>query len=469
MNFASIQYLTFFCCVFFTYWHLSRKYQNILLLLASWFFYACWDWRFLSLILVSTLIDFVVGKQIHGSNIRSIRRAWLGLSVLVNLSILFYFKYADFFVGSFIELCNTLGFYPSQPTLDIILPVGISFYTFQSLSYSFDIYKKELKPSHSLLDFATFVAFFPQLVAGPIVRAKEFVHQLSTDRQFNGDDFQRGLKRFLLGLFKKAFIADTLAIYLVDPVFAAPEQYSSATLWLAMFGYAVQIYADFSGYTNMAIGSALMLGFSLPENFNFPYLATNISDFWRRWHMTMSRFFRDYVYIALGGNQKGEARTYVNQLTTTMVSGLWHGAAWTFVAWGGIHGILTSSLQFKNRHFKFKMPKIWVVTLAAWAFTQLLVCLAWVLFRANDFDHARVYLQRLFSNESGDSIVMTVLILCAFLSFGVDHLYGWLKERGVLHRYEIPSLVKGGAYALIIIFMFHSIPKEATPFIYFQF
>ncbi|MFH1699596.1 MAG: MBOAT family O-acyltransferase, partial [Candidatus Zixiibacteriota bacterium] len=286
MNFATAAYFIFFSIVFIVYWHLGRKAQNIFLLIASYIFYAAWDWRFLGLIIISTLTDYISGHIIHKSNSIRHRKTVLIISLIINLGLLGYFKYFNFFADSFIVLANTVGWNVTWTAANIILPVGISFYTFQSISYTVDIYRRQLEPNNSLIDFAAFVAFFPQLVAGPIVRAKEFVFQLEAKRVFNANDFEAGLRRFLFGFFKKAFIADTLAMHLVEPAFANPTEYSGATLWLALIGWTFQIYADFSGYSSMAIGSARMLGFKIPENFNFPYLSWNISQYWQRWHKT---------------------------------------------------------------------------------------------------------------------------------------------------------------------------------------
>ncbi|MFC2088226.1 MBOAT family O-acyltransferase [Calditrichota bacterium] len=473
MNFVTVQYLVFVIIVFFIYWHLNRKYQNIFLLIASYYFYACWDWRFLSLIIISTITDFISGQKIFQAKNQKLKRFWLIFSLVVNLGVLGYFKYFNFFADSLITLAQSIGWNLSQTTLHIILPVGISFYTFQTLSYSIDIFRGKLKPTNSIIDFGAFVAFFPQLVAGPIVRAREFIFQLEKKRVFTSDDFQYGLRRFLLGFFKKAFIADTIAVHLVDPVFANPGNYSSITLWIAIIGYSIQIYADFSGYSNMAIGTAKILGFNIPENFNFPYLAKNISDFWRRWHMTMSRFFRDYVYIGLGGNRGTILRTNVNLIITTLISGLWHGAGWTFVIWGGLHGLYTAIYQTFNRwkiknisqniHFGF------LGSLIGWFFTQSAVLFAWILFRAQDFSSSWIYLKGLFNSTGTNSIEISILVWIAFLSFVFDHIGGWLLENKNILINKVPNLLQAAVYATIIIFLFNARPADINPFIYFQF
>jgi len=473
MNFASVPYFIFFAVVFVVYWSLSRRYQNILLLLASYFFYAYWDWRFLGLIIISTLTDYICGPLIYNTNSSKRKKLFLIIALSINLGILGYFKYFNFFADSFIALADTIGWHVSWTTARIILPVGISFFTFQSISYSIDIYRGKLKPTKSLIDFAAFVAFFPQLVAGPIVRAKEFVHQLKEERHFSGSDLEQGLTRFLYGFFKKAFVADTLAIYLVDPVFADPSAYSSGTLWIAIFGWAIQIYADFSGYSNMAIGSAKMLGFTIPENFNFPYLSYNISQYWRRWHMTMSRFFRDYVYFGLGGNRKGKGRSLINIAITTFVSGLWHGAAWTFVCWGWLHGIYIVIYQtFRDWRKKLgiynEKPKLLYI-IPAWIVTQLAVSLSRILFRSPDFQTAWDYTRGLFASPGQAGIDIPFLVWVGIVSIFIDHIYGWLKEHKPKLAAPAPASVRAVAYASMIIFISHAIPEQVNPYIYFQF
>lgn len=476
MNFASTQFAVFFVFVFLVYWHLNRKQQNLFLLFASLFFYACWDWRFLSLILISITSNYYCGLWIAHATEARWRKTWLALSLLINLGLLAYFKYANFFIESAVELATRFDWHISQLTLSITLPVGISFYIFQSLSYSLDIYRKELTPEHKLLDFATFVAFFPQLVAGPIVRAKEFLYQLESKRSFSSAEFEAGFIRFMTGFFKKAFIADNLAIYLVDPVFNDPAAYSSGSLWLAMLGYAVQIYADFSGYSNMAIGCSLMLGFKLPENFRYPYLATDFSDFWRRWHTTMSRFFRDYVYIPLGGNRKSYGRNLANLATTTLVSGLWHGAAWTFIIWGGLHGIYIACnhmLRDATAKLQLQLNPKWLQLglLPKWLLTQLLVCFAWVLFRSPDFTSASSYLQRLFSPlpENALGIEMTPILLLCFTAFIIDHVYGWLEEKEIVQKLHLQTALIPMLLVCLILLIFNGKPEGSNPFIYFQF
>ena len=307
------------------------------MLAASYVFYAWWDWRFLTLIWLSTAVDFVAGRALMASASPTRRRLLLVLSLATNLGMLGFFKYADFFVESFVNLMADLGLAVSAQPLGIILPVGISFYTFQTMSYSIDIYRGRLEPTESLLDFALFVGFFPQLVAGPIVRARDFLAQLATDDR-TPIDTGRSLRLILGGLFKKIVIADVLATELVDGVFANPGGATGLETLLAIYGYALQIYGDFSGYSDIAIGIALLLGFRFGDNFDQPYRAASLQEFWRRWHISLSSWLRDYLYVSLGGSRRGRLLTYRNLLITMLLGGLWHGAGWTFVVWGALHG-----------------------------------------------------------------------------------------------------------------------------------
>ncbi|NEO02596.1 MAG: MBOAT family protein [Moorea sp. SIO3I7] len=372
MIFTEFRFLFFFLTVFCIYWTLSEhQHRKIWLLICSYLFYAAWNWRFLSLMLASTIIDYVVGlmisrpiiddanpdwetketnstKNFDWNNLGSKpinsrqRKLWLVLSLIGNLSILGFFKYYNFFTDSAANFLNWLGLPISFPILQVILPVGISFYTFQTLSYSLDIYRGKLKPTKKFWDFALFVSFFPQLVAGPIVRAAIFLPQLLTPKTFSQVEVRSCLMLFLVGYFKKACVADNLSP-IVDKYFANPEMYTVASAWIGVISFIIQVYCDFSGYSDMAIASAGLLGYKLPLNFNFPYFASNITELWKRWHITMSNWFRDYLYVPLMRRREKKQRTkffsYSNLIFTMLVTGLWHGAAWHFVVWGGLNGI----------------------------------------------------------------------------------------------------------------------------------
>lgn len=425
----------------------------------------------LGLIVLVTAVDWFSGHRIHSAQAPAQKKLWLAMSLAVNLGILGYFKYSNFFIESFAQLAQSTGLHISPSSLNIILPIGISFYTFRSLSYTIDVYRGRLLPVGSLIDYAAFISFFPHLAAGPITRAEEFLFQLEKKRLLSGADLEEGLRRFLIGFFKKVFIADTLAFYVVDKVFASPGDYTSGALWLGMLAYTVQIYADFSGYSNMAIGSARMLGFRLPENFAFPYLSKNVSEFWRRWHITMSRFFRDYVYITLGGNRKGRARTVFNLAATTLVSGLWHGAGLTFVLWGALHGayITIYHLWRGNREQDSGRAPGLFGLLLAWLFTQLAVSLAWILFRSPNLAVAWIYMKGLLSAPGVDTIEVGLLVYLAFAAFIVDHFVGWLMERRSTVKVRISVYLQALVYAAMILFLYHARTPAANPFIYFQF
>ncbi|TAJ99934.1 MAG: MBOAT family protein [Candidatus Manganitrophaceae bacterium] len=469
MNFSSTQYLVFISAVFLIYWHTRRPYQNLFLLLASYFFYACWNGRFLSLIFLVTIVDYLCGARIHRARSAASKKRWLALSLAVNIGTLGFFKYFNFFVETFVSAAHSIGWPASFSTLNILLPIGISFYVFRSMSYSLDIYRGTLQPTRSFVDYALFVSFFPHLAAGPITRATELIPQLERKRAFSGEDLEAGLTRFLWGFFNKTFIADTLAFYLVDPVFAAPGKYSSATLWFAMVGYTLQIYADFSGYSSMGIGSARILGFRLPENFDLPYMAVNISEFWRRWHMTMSRFFRDYIYFGLGGNRKGKGRALFNVAVTTVASGLWHGAGMTFILWGALHGLYIVLYHFWSGRWARRAEPALYNLLPAWFFTQAAVCLSRVLFRSADLSTASVYFKGLVSSSGMETMEVPPLVWMAIFFFVIDHVAGWMVQRNPGPAERIPVSLRAMAYAAMILFLFHACLESANAFIYFKF
>src|SRR5579884_75312 len=340
MLFHTNRFLGFFLLVFAVYWILSRHRWRIgWLLAASCCFYACWNPYLITLIVFSASVDFVAARQLERLTSPRLRRLLLVGSITINLSLLAFFKYANFFLASAITTADVLGWHLSLPALHILLPLGISFYTFETIAYIVEVYQGKTQAVRNYADYALYIMFFPHLIAGPIVRPRDFLPQIGRPKRFSWNRAQLGVQLFLLGFFKKAVIADRLAD-IVDPVFAAPAGYGTATVWLAVLSYAVQIYCDFSGYSDMAVGTAHLLGFKLPRNFNMPYFAINVSDFWKRWHISLSTWLRDYLYIPLGGSRRGRLRTYCNLLLTMGIGGLWHGANWTFAAWGLYHGLL---------------------------------------------------------------------------------------------------------------------------------
>ncbi len=388
MIFNSLTFLVFIAIFFPLYFNTKGKVQLWLCLLASYIFYGWWDWRFLSLIAISTMIDYSVGLVLDKTEEQQKRKRLLVGSLIVNLGFLAFFKYFNFFIESFQVMSESIGITPSFNTLHIILPVGISFYTFQSMSYTIDVYYKKIAVEKDFIRFATFISFFPQLVAGPIVRAKDFLPQFQTVKRFNWDRFNKGTGQMLWGFFKKVAVADSLAPF-VDQCFAAPEAFSSMHLLIGVIFYAFQIYCDFSGYSDIAIGLARIMGFDFPDNFRTPYFSKNFSEFWQRWHISLSSWLRDYLYIPLGGNRNGVFNTYRNNMLTMLLGGLWHGASWVFVFWGFLHGLYLIAQRFVGPPFGRFMNAIRLPQVGKDVVNMLLVffftCLAWVFFRSPDF------------------------------------------------------------------------------------
>ena len=351
MLFNSLEFLLFLPIVFLLYWFVFKKIttQNILILVSSYVFYGWWDWRFLSLILISTLIDYTIGLQLRKTSNLQRRKLLLSFSLVFNLGMLGFFKYYNFFVDSWIEAWSNIGVTMHASSLNIILPVGISFYTFQTLSYTIDIYRKKLEPTKDFIAFASFVSFFPQLVAGPIERATNLLPQFYKKRTFNYDYAVSGMKLILWGLVKKVVIADSCAI-LVNKIFANYQDESGLALCMGAIYFAFQIYCDFSGYSDIAIGTSRLFGFKLMRNFNYPYFSRDIAEFWRRWHISLSTWFRDYLYIPLGGSRGNKWFQLRNVFAIFLVSGFWHGANWTFIVWGGLNALFFIPLLLTNKN-----------------------------------------------------------------------------------------------------------------------
>lgn len=437
---------------------------------ASYVFYGWWDWRFVFLLAGCTLWNQLLAVRIHASAAPSQRRGLLVLALAGNLGVLGYFKYYDFFVTSGDGLLALLGLSMPLGVRSIVLPVGISFYTFMAISYVVDTYRGEIVPT-SLEKFAAYLSFFPHLVAGPIVRPGELIPQLDAPRDPRRVDTSRAFYLIATGLFKKVVIANYLASGIVDQVFGAPGQHSSLELLIAVYAYAVQIYADFSGYTDIAIGIALLLGFSFPQNFDSPYAARSIQDFWRRWHMTLSRWLRDYVYIPLGGNRKGRILTYRNVLLTMMIGGLWHGAGWTFVVWGTIHGVGLAAGRWRtSRPGYVPPPESAGRRLAQRVVTFHVVCLAWIFFRADSFTTAGEVLTGLVTRWSQPSPLVTGGILLA-IAVGIGSQY--LPARFpvlVMDRLGRLPLAGQAAVLAVALMLTNALgPEGVAPFIYFQF
>jgi len=471
LTFNSLQYAVFLPLVLAAYWLLPRRAQNLLLLVASYIFYGAFDWRFVGLLMLSTVTDFAVGRLLEGTNGDRQRKLIFLVSLAVNLGILGCFKYFNFFVTDGAQFLGHLGINLSPPVLRVLLPVGISFYTFHGISYTFDVYRRDIEPTHSLLDFAVFVAFFPQLVAGPIGRAHLQLPQFSRERvPPDRPQVRRSVLLILLGLFKKIAVADMLAPYAIT-AFAEPDKTSFVGLIVGVWAFAFQIYGDFSGYSDIARGSAFLLGIDLPENFNQPYLSRSVTEFWRRWHISLSTWLRDYLYIPLGGNRRRGLATYRNLLLTMVIGGLWHGAALTFVVWGGLHGLyLALERRFANvAGEEYRRPWSWRRDPLRAFVTFQVVCLAWVFFRADSVGNALHYLGRIARMQGGttDRSAVTMLALAAAAVFFIDYVQHRSCDHTPMLGWSPP--LRGLAYGLMVIPIVVFSGGTPVPFIYFKF
>ena len=471
MVFNSIAFAVFLPTVLLLYYRLGPRMQNRWLLLASWFFYGWWDYRFLTLLGISTVVDFFCSQKIYSTENRSTRRIYLILSLCTNLSVLGFFKYFNFFADSAATLLASFGLSASIPTLYVILPIGISFYTFQTLGYTIDVYRGEIRPCRDLLTFALYVSYFPQLVAGPIERARRLLPQLQSPRKVGWRNLNEGGFLILLGLFKKVGIADVLAPT-VDVVFGTPGRFSQWTLLLGMYFFSIQIYCDFSGYSDIARGVSKLFGIELMENFNQPYFSRSITEFWRRWHISLSTWLKDYVYIPLGGNRRGRALIYRNLMITMFLGGLWHGAAWTFVAWGMIHGIWLAAHRMLRGSRRNDYQHSWFTNLVCVFVTWHGVALAWIFFRAQTFADAWTYLVGLTSFHTGQNWIGEFEI-ARFVCLGGlllinDLLQRFTGDHAALLRSPWPA--RGIAFAIMILSIITLGGINANvPFIYFQF
>jgi alginate O-acetyltransferase complex protein AlgI len=472
MIFNSIEFLLFLPVVFILYWFVFNKKvstQNVLVLFASYYFYACWDWRFSFLLLLSTLIGYSFGIAIEAAKQKKLM-LWLGL--ICNILLLGIFKYFNFFSQSAADLFNNLGFNTSPYFLNIALPVGISFYTFHGMSYIIDIYRGKIAPTKNFIDYGVFVSFFPLLVAGPIERATHLLPQVQNERRFNYAQAVEGVRLILWGLFKKIVIADTLAS-IVDMVYRHPSDYSGSTLLLTTIYFSFQIYCDFSGYSDIAIGTGKLFGFELISNFRFPYFSRNIAEFWRRWHISLSSWFRDYLYIPLGGSKVGKLKAIRNTFIIFLVSGLWHGANWTFVLWGGINALLFIPLLLsnKNRAYNNKvvaddraLPTLKEV--GQMCSTLLLVSLARILFRSPNLEAASNYFMLMVQD------IFSVPAFAGYIPFiSLFVVLEWTQRRDERNVFQISNPVYKNAFYLFLALMiaFNHKYIDTTQFIYFQF
>jgi D-alanyl-lipoteichoic acid acyltransferase DltB (MBOAT superfamily) len=482
MLFNSIDFAIFLPIVFFIYWFVLNKtikIQNIFIVIASYTFYSFWNWKFLALIFLSTFTDYCVGLALDNEENKTKRKIFLGISLIVNLGILGFFKYYNFFIDNFIKIFSFFGQEIKPSSLNVILPVGISFYTFQTMSYSIDVYNKKIKPCRDFFAFASFVSFFPQLVAGPIERAKNLLPQFIKKREFNYEKSVDGMRQILWGLFKKIVIADNCAEF-VDLIFNNSSNLSGSTLALGAMLFAFQIYGDFSGYSDIAIGTARLFGINIMRNFNYPYFSRDIAEFWRRWHISLTSWFKDYLYIPLGGSRCNIWLKIRNTFAIFLVSGFWHGANWKFIAWGAINAIYFLPLLLTNKNRKnldtiaktriLPAPKELIQMLVTFCLTVF----AWIFFRANNIDHGLSIISKIFSlsfftipNFDGrEKALELIIIICIFIAIE------WLgrEEQYAIARLEnkLTKPLRYLFYYAIIatIFFFGGIEQQ---FIYFQF
>jgi len=482
MLFNSINFAIFLPVVLLLYWfvfHKSLKWQNILLLFASYFFYACWDWRFLFLLVFSTLLDYYTGIKIFDAQTKSGKKIWMLLSVIINLGFLGVFKYYNFFIESLAEGLEPFGIKLHYNTIKLILPVGISFYTFHGLSYVLDLYNCKIKPERNFVNYSVFVSFFPLLVAGPIERSTHLLPQIIKERKFEYSKALSGMRQILWGLCKKVVIADRCAAH-ADVIFNNFSDSSGSTLLLGAIFFAFQIYGDFSGYSDMALGSARLFGIDLLKNFSFPYFSRDIAEFWRRWHISLSSWFRDYIYIPLRGSQVGLLKKIRNIFIIFLISGFWHGANWTFIVWGGLNALymVPSIVLNSNRNYLdiVAKGKVWPTwkELASVIKTFLLTTLAWIFFRSNNVSDAFLYISKVFSQSifsvpqfSGKSDAFTTGILLIFFI-----IFEW-KGRECSYALENfginkPRYFRIAFYYILLLIIFY-FSGSTQQFIYFQF
>ncbi|HPG40575.1 MAG TPA: MBOAT family O-acyltransferase [bacterium] len=478
MLYNSIEFAIFLPIVFILYWFVinkSLKLQNLLLLIASYVFYGWWDWRFLSLVIISSLLDYFVGYGLSLTENERKRKLLILTSIMVNLGLLGFFKYFNFFVDSFVDAFTFLGQPINPARLNIVLPVGISFYTFQTLSYSIDVYKRQMQPTRDFIAFLTYVTFFPQLVAGPIERAINLLPQFYVKRTFHYEQAADGMRQILWGLFKKIVIADNCAT-IVNQVFANYSHYNGSALFLGVFFFAFQIYADFSGYSDIAIGAARLFGFKLMRNFAFPYFSRDIAEFWRRWHISLTTWFRDYLYIPLGGSKGGNWMKIRNTFIIFLVSGFWHGANWTFLVWGFINALyFLPLLIFKQNRKNITISAENALLPPLKDFVQMcgtffITLVAWVFFRANTLTDALLYLQRMFSSTlfSRPEVLPKMVFVFIFILISFEWLQRKKQHALAFSASNRQWLLRWAIYG-IITFIILFFPGNQQEFIYFQF
>lgn len=483
MSFTTLTFVVFLGSMFGLYWSVRRRaVQNAVLILGSYFFYAWWDYRFCSLMLISTLVDFGVGWGLARTSSRGRRRGLLVLSVVCNLGLLGFFKYFNFFAENLFELANSVGWHLDQVTMRIILPVGISFYTFQTMSYTIDVYRGKLRATSNLLDYFAYVSFFPQLVAGPIERASRLLPQFASPRRFDYETTADGCRQILWGFFKKMILVDNVLAPIVDACYRDPSNMSGPQMAFATFCFAFQIYADFSAYSDIAIGTARLFGIDLMRNFAYPYFSQNVAEFWRRWHISLSTWFRDYVYIPLGGSRVAPWRKSGNVIITFLLSGLWHGASWKFVIWGGLNGVgILPTMFWRSKDVlratdtpggERHIPR--PTTAIKMCLTIGFICLTWVFFRAADIGQAMMILKKIafdaFSFPAYERLYLTVGVHSVLVLVGFV-LVEWIQRRRhhVLRLESLSRWLRWTLYTCLVWVVLIFGTGRAGPFIYFQF
>jgi len=474
--FNSLEFLIFLPTVFGLYWAISARHprlRNLLLLLASYVFYGWWDWRFLGLIALSTLVDYCVGRALAVSATQARRKLLLLVSVVTNLGLLGFFKYWGFFVDTWLAAWASAGIELHPATLQIILPVGISFYTFQTLSYTIDVYRQKIKPTRDLIAFAAFVAFFPQLVAGPIERAANLLPHFDRARRFSASEAAEGLRQILWGLFKKIVVADQLAPH-VDSIYSGYATMPATMLWLGTAMFAFQVYCDFSGYSDIAIGTARLFGINLMTNFRYPFFSRNIEEFWRRWHISLSTWFRDYVYIPLGGSRDGHMRTARIIVITFVASGFWHGANWTYITWGALHAMLILPFMVSRGHRRYlddpaegrALPSPGEFMAMLTTFSAF--CLSLIFFRAENLSHALAYLGRALTAELYAGFDLKLLPACGLMVLLLCVEWPFRSKPFPLSAPDWPAAIKWTVYFVVFYWTLIA-SRRAVEFIYFQF
>ncbi|RXP44770.1 MBOAT family protein [Lutibacter sp. HS1-25] len=471
MLFNSLSFIVFLVIILALYYSnfLNWTSKKRMLLIASYLFYGLWNPPLIILLWISTIIDWIAGNKLNKEEDPIYRKLWLLLSMFVNLGFLAFFKYGNFILENFTAMVNALDIYYHPQKMDILLPMGISFYTFQTMSYTIDIYNKKIKPANTFLDFALYVTFFPQLVAGPIVRAKDLIEQFYETKKATLNQFIWGVFLFTLGLFMKVVLADTLLSDTSDSIFNSDKILNIWDAWSGTLAFSGQIFFDFAGYSTCAIGVALMLGIILPDNFMYPYASLGFSDLWKRWHISLSSWLKDYLYIPLGGNKFGITRMYIALMTTMLIGGLWHGAAWTFIAWGGLHGLYLILERLQRQYFPFKITAKNGIFLALLTYTC--VNITWVFFRAKDFVTAKNILSSmLFLNPDGEKILQSFDIIKVFVVISILFLCHWFMRNTTVKNVSknTSPTVLGILWAIMLILITVA-QGSGEQFIYFQF